>query len=102
MKKQNEGGFRFDYLEHFILYAAIPVIYFLAKGAYLDRVIKDRYYIILLGILFSLLTEIQQYFIPTRSFNPVDLILNIAGFLVGLLAVKYLIAKFIDSSEEGK
>lgn len=100
MQKQNEGGFRFDYLEHYILYAVIPILYTLARGAYLKILIKDRYYIILLGILFSLLTEIQQHFISGRSFNPIDLILNLAGFLSGLLVVNYVFIKSSQSSDQ--
>lgn len=96
MKKQNEGGFRFDYLEHFILYAAIPVLYFLADGASLKKIIKDNYYIILLGILFSVLTEIYQYFIPGRSFNPIDLMLNLGGFIAGILISKFILFPYSD------
>lgn len=100
MKEQNEGGFRFDYLEHFILYAAIPVIYFLAKGAYIERLIKSPRYIILLGILFSTITEVQQYFIPSRSFNPIDLLLNLLGFASGLILAILLFKKKKIANED--
>lgn len=100
MKKQNEGGFRLDYLEHFFFYAAIPVFYLLAKGAYLDSIIKSPRYIILLGVLFSTITEVQQYFIPARSFNPIDLILNLGGFAFGLLLVEFLSKMKIKANEK--
>lgn len=99
MKEQNEGGFRFDYLEHFILYAAIPVIYLLAKGACIERLIKSPRIIILLGFLFSLITEVQQYFIPSRSFNPIDLLLNLLGFASGLIIVVLIFKKKMIENE---
>lgn len=90
VKEQNESGFRFDYLQHFILYAIIPVLFYFAEGAGLRRIFKDEYYIFLLGLLFTILTEIQQFYIPGRSFNPVDLGLNIAGFIGGIFLGRYL------------
>jgi VanZ family protein len=103
-KEQNpsreDSGLRIDYLEHFFLYAIIPILYFLSRGAGLKKLFKDNYYLILLGILFALLTEIQQYFIPGRSFNPVDLFLNLAGFITGIFAGQYLNKKFLLSNEK--
>lgn len=77
-------SFRFDYLEHFFVYLLIPVLYYLSEGAWLNKLFKDAYYIFLIGLLFSVLLEIQQYYIESRSFNPVDLLLNVSGFLAGI------------------
>lgn len=100
VKEQNESGFRFDYLEHFLLYAIIPILYFFAEGAGLKKVFKDNYYLILLGLLFAILTEIQQYYMPGRSYNPVDLGLNVAGFVSGIFLGRFLYRKLArgDSS----
>ncbi|MFW5644467.1 MAG: VanZ family protein [Bacteroidota bacterium] len=89
-QEQNESGFRFDYLLHFLLYAIIPILYFFAEGAGLKKIFKENYYLILLGLLFAILTEIQQYYIPGRSFNPIDLGLNVTGFISGIFLGRFL------------
>ena len=83
-------GFRLDYPEHFIVYMLIPVFYYLSRGAYLQKIFRDAYYVFLLGMLFSILTEIQQYYIEGRAFNMIDLALNVAGFLVGIPAGRFV------------
>lgn len=97
VKEQNDSGFRFDYLQHFLLYAIIPVLYFFAEGAGLKKLFKDNYYLILLGLLFAILTEIQQYYIPGRSFNPLDLGLNVAGFVCGIFLGRFLYRKLASN-----
>ena len=87
MKKQNEGGFRFDYLEHFFVFAIIPLLYHLARGEYLDRFLRSKWAVFALGLVFCALAELQQNFIPGRNYNPVDLVLNILGYLTGSFAV---------------
>ncbi len=81
---EEESGPRWDYFEHFFLYLAIPILYFFSKGAYLNRIIKKTYQIFLIGLLFACLTELQQFFIEGRTFNPVDLVLNTSGFIIGI------------------
>ncbi len=95
-----DGGFRFDYLEHFILFFAVPALYYLSSGAWINRIIRDPYYVFLIGILFSLLTEIQQYKIPGRSFNYIDLLLNLGGYLAGVFIFFILLRKKSSNPEE--
>lgn len=83
--RQNGFGLRLDYIEHFILYASIPILFFLSGYAYLDRIIKSKSIFILAGYMFSVATEFLQLLVPSRSFNPVDLMLNLTGFTLGLL-----------------
>ena len=90
MKKQNEGGFRFDYLEHLFVFALIPILYYLSGGAYLNRLLKSRWTIFTLGILYSFFAEFQQKLNPDRSFNPFDLGFNLAGFLAGVLLIQLI------------
>jgi len=87
---ENESLIRLDYIKHFLAYFFIPVLYYMASGAFLEKIFKDKYYLILLGILFSILTEIQQYWIVGRVFNYWDLTLNLIGFLLGLSVGKYI------------
>ena len=45
---------------------------------------------LVLAIGYGLFDEIHQSFVPTRTFQVVDLVLNSAGAILGLLAVVYL------------
>ena len=83
-------GLRWDYLEHFFLYLIIPIFYFFAEGAFLTKIIKSNYFILFLGLAFCSLTEIQQFYIEGRTFNPIDLVLNLSGFLTGIPIGKIL------------
>ncbi len=87
---KEETGLRWDYFEHFFFFFAIPILYFFAEGAFLSKIIKNNYIIILLGLTFSAFTEIQQIYIEGRSFNPKDLILNLSGLIIGILLGKFL------------
>ena len=78
--------FRLDYFFHFLVYffpAITAVIWFSDR----DGLITSRNYIILLlaGVLFGCIDEIHQIYIPGRRFNPMDLILNVAGFVSGAI-----------------
>lgn len=75
---------RWDYFQHFFLYLLIPVFYFFADGAYFNKFIKKNYQIFLLGLLFVCITELQQLFIASRSYNSIDLALNIGGYIIGI------------------
>lgn len=94
---EEESGLRWDYFEHFFLYLVIPVLYFFSNGAYLHRLFKQTYYILIMGLIFVSLTEIQQYFIEGRSYNPLDLVLNISGYLTGIPLGRMLQKKLIKS-----
>ena len=87
---KEETVLRWDYFEHFFFFLAIPIFYFFAEGAFLTKLIKNNYIILLLGLTFSAFTEIQQFYIEGRSFNPKDLILNLSGFIIGILLGKFL------------
>jgi len=91
IKTQNEGGFRYDYLEHFVFYALIPVFFNFARGAYLVGSVKNLWWLFAGGILFCILTEVQQIIVPGRSFNPVDLGLNLLGFVSGTGFVRFVL-----------
>jgi VanZ family protein len=82
-EKFSENNFRWDYLNHFFMYFFIPVLFWISKGAGLDKIIKNRMLLFVLGIAFAIITEVYQLWITGRSFNPVDLLLNISGYLSG-------------------
>jgi VanZ family protein len=47
------------------------------------------------GLLFASITEIYQIIIPGRTYNPVDLGLNITGILAGIPLGKWIFSRKI-------
>ncbi len=75
--------FRMDYLLHFLIY--LPLGYALMRWGLSNRNAKGLIYTIILLLLFSMLPEALQYIIPYRTFNPYDLLFNLAGTICGCL-----------------
>jgi len=78
---------RFDYLFHvltflpflpFAMYALFPT--FQIKG-----IPRKIFVFIIIGLLFAIITEIIQLYLPYRTFNINDLIANTLGVILGLL-----------------
>ena len=75
---QNNGTtFRYDYLFHFLAYAAIGFLYF---KSYMPKVSG---FLLIIG--YAALEEVHQHWIPGRTLNPVDFGFDVAGLLVALL-----------------
>lgn len=69
-------GIRLDYLLHFGAYAVIGVLGGLAY--------RIHFKLVLLLLLFAAVEEGHQYWIPARTFNPVDYLFDVLGIVVGL------------------
>ena len=88
MPSQGEKGLSEYYLSdtglylHFIAYFVCSVLAYFALGRKITLTI-------IFVLLFSCLLEIIQYFIPYRTFNPLDIAANVSG--VGLLMASYLL-----------
>ena len=76
---------RLDYLLHFLIY--FPIGFAMMRWNKGDRKSKEVIYTIILLLFFSMVPELLQYFIPYRTFNPFDLLFNMAGTIVGCLTV---------------
>jgi VanZ family protein len=86
---------RIDYIEHFIMYGIVTILFQLAYSPLdLRNLSGKNIRIIGLFILFAVITEIYQIPIPRREFNPVDLALNIAGILAGIPTGRYILKLF--------
>lgn len=73
-----DSDFRYDYLFHFLAYAAITVLYIQAY--------RPRLHGFLLLAIYAALEEAHQFWIPGRTLNPVDFGFDLAGLLlIGLL-----------------
>ncbi len=88
LTKENSDFIRTDYIQHFLSFLGLPLLYFLSgKRTVVDRYITNIHIIILTGIIFAAMTECLQIFVPGRAFNPVDMILNISGLVAGVIIV---------------
>lgn len=96
VEKYATSEFRWDYLQHFIFYAGLSVLFYLAYGSSIRKESRKRlWFFLLAGLLFATLTEVHQLIIPGRAFNPVDLGLNMAGILIGFPIGLFLHEKLI-------
>jgi len=85
---------RTDYLIHFLQYFLLAFFYVLWQQITIQQR-KNMLLAILTGIVISSIDEFHQLFIPGRAFNPIDLILNISGFVTGLfLSARLLLIIF--------
>jgi VanZ family protein len=77
------GGsiFRLDYLEHFAVFFILGSLYVLR--AKLRLKISEMS----LLIIYATFTETIQMIIPGRTFNPMDLVYNILGFVFSLILI---------------
>jgi VanZ family protein len=81
---ENASGFRIDYLEHFLIVFIWALLFIITRLPDVKNY-KTHIYLITTGILFSFIIEAIQYFIPTRSLNLIDFIMNLAGFFAGYI-----------------
>ena len=89
----HDFSFRLDYILHFFSY------FFLASFLTIWKFSKEKNYKLILfitifGIIISSIFEFIQYFLPSRTFNPYDMLGNFSGFIIGLmLSIEFLIIK---------
>ena len=75
---------RMDYIEHFIVFAVLAV---LLKFSRSNRINNKKRWLniglnIIFGLSFSYLVEFVQIYIPGRTYNPIDFIYNMVGFIL--------------------
>ena len=76
---------RLDYLLHFFIY--LPLGFALMKWSKVKHNGAQIFYTVILLLTYSILPEAVQYYIPYRTFNPYDLLFNMAGTIVGCLII---------------
>lgn len=86
---------RLDYLFHTTQYTILALLFILWKGRNGYRFSTGMIFLTLLaGILLAVLDETHQLFIPGRSFNPIDMVSNGMGVILGLgIGITYLNVK---------
>ena len=84
--------FRLDYLIHFCSFLIFIPLYFIEVrrgGPFFSKkpVLK---YLLMVGSS-AFLFECVQYFLPYRAFNPMDLINNLSGAIIGTIILSFII-----------
>lgn len=83
--------FRLDYLVHSLTFLAFSGIFLLARlNGQLVFVTRPVLKYVVVVIPAAILFELIQYLLPYRSFNPLDLIYNLAGTVLGLGLILFL------------
>lgn len=83
--------FRLDYLAHSLTFLTFFGIFLLARlNGQLVFVTRPVLKYVAVVIPAAILFELIQYQLPYRSFNPLDLIFNLAGAVLGLGLILFL------------
>ncbi len=84
--KNKNFWIRPDYIEHLSFYVILALLFF---PYYLNRKKSDKPMRLIIwgisGILFAVITEFYQIYIPNRSFNYWDMSLNLLGIFTGIV-----------------
>jgi len=83
-----------DKIFHFMGFGCMALM---ALGAGRGLSFRKRTSLVVLVILFGIVIECIQYYIPYRTFNPVDIFANVSGVGIGIGAFK-LVSKIADGS----
>jgi len=84
--------FRLDYLIHFCSFLIfIPLCFIEVRrgGPIFSKKPVLKYLLIIGGA--AVIFELIQYFLPYRTFNPMDLISNLTGAIIGTILISFFI-----------
>ncbi len=88
-----------DKLLHFFAYAVLGALFLRAYKTLQIR--NNLKLLIILSVLSSSLygisDEIHQYFVPSRSFEYVDILADVLGSLFGVFIYQFIMEKLIDN-----
>lgn len=89
---------RLDYVFHFIMYFA--GIYVFWQWKFISFYERRKFMIFLFFVIwmaFSFLFEYFQHYIPGRSYNPVDLLMNLTGVFTASILSFFLLFRKLKS-----
>lgn len=78
---------------HMIIYTVGGILFFLYCNTYDIRLNKKIIYSIIIGVLYAITDEIHQGFVPGRSPQITDILIDTAGVSLGIMT-SYCILKF--------
>ena len=82
------SGVRGDYILHMVLFLPwMPLVWYVVKvrANKFSIGLCDFMFGLMTGMILAVCAEGLQYWIPYRSFNPMDMIFNVTGVLLGSL-----------------
>lgn len=96
------GPFRLDYLLHSVLFFPWMFLCLSRKGSGAERGFRRGLACMFVGIFVAIASETVQYWIPHRSFNPMDALFNALGVVSGALAagIKPVSRRLIDAPDK--
>ncbi len=86
-----------DYVAHFIFFFVLATFFFLWKAYEFKKRKTIIILFVLLSILYAIGTEMLQLFLPDRTFNIMDLTLNISGILSAMLLIYIFKKNFLNN-----
>ncbi len=84
---------RLDYLLHFLVFFPLVVFTWIDKEINTFRTPIKAFGWIIILLLFAVVTEWIQYFLPYRAFNINDMIANTLGVIIGFALITLLCLK---------
>jgi VanZ family protein len=95
-----KADIRLDYLIHFLEYGSLAFLTYLTFAGKDFRISFLKYLILTVClVVFAIADETHQVIIPGRTFNPKDIISNLAGIAGGLLFCVPIFRKIALKSE---
>jgi VanZ family protein len=88
--------FRLDYLTHFVSFLIFIPLYLIGERQG-NPIFNDKpvlKYILIVGGS-AIISECLQYLLPYRTFNPMDLISNLTGAIIGTIIISFFIPSFL-------
>lgn len=82
---QDDSGFRWDYLQHGGVFFVLSILFGFWKCIQ-QRICTRKVIMIFagIGLLYAFFTEVLQLFIESRTFNPLDILFNGLGLILGI------------------
>jgi VanZ family protein len=88
------NDFRWDYVEHFGVFVVFAVLFGLWRGSSKTNNRKmELFWFVLPGAAYAVFTEVLQIWVEGRTYNPVDMYLNLGGFILGIIVVRKFILR---------
>ncbi|MFP4556472.1 MAG: VanZ family protein [Bacteroidales bacterium] len=81
----NESTYRVDYFLHALAFLTLPILAFFASST--CKTTKLWWVLIGVSTIIAIGTEYLQLVVPDRTFNPLDILSNVGGLIVGILVV---------------
>ncbi len=91
-KSNDPDKFRWDYVEHFGVFVVFGILFGLWRRKLSTNKNREFIWFLIMGSIYAASTEVLQLFVDGRTFNPIDLYMNLGGLMLGtLITYRYLI-----------